>query len=57
MFPTYGTLIIVIIYRISIISHMKKTNMVSERDWAISLMGRPRKMGQSMPARGQLVVQ
>ena len=34
MFPIYGTLIIVIIYQISLISYMKKTNMVSEQDWA-----------------------
>ena len=40
MFPIYGTLIIVIIYRISLIYYMKKTNMVSERDWALLPHGR-----------------
>jgi hypothetical protein len=40
MFPIYGTLIIVIINRISLISHMKKNNMVSEQDWALLPHGR-----------------
>ena len=35
MFPIYGTLIIVIINQISLISHMKKNNMVLEQDWAL----------------------